>query len=142
MGGYIAREKVEYPDQGYFTIPDYRPTPDDYIDESGEEPEPVKIPANFEVCGTCRGTGSMVDPSIDSNGITGSEMEELGDDFRESYFRGDYDITCSECKGRRVVLEARRDILDETQKEVLEAYEIALAEEGYEIGMRNRGIQF
>lgn len=175
MGGYVAREKVEYPDKDYFTIPDYRPDkpdkcpvdgcygmaghdsygPEDgwhisvnnlsfFIEPDGDEDEYidvdnlVRIPAHYEVCGTCHGHGTMVNPSIDSNGITQSEMEE----FRENYFAGVYDVTCSECKGRRVVLEPTRTNLSDTEREVLEAYEIALAEEGAEIDMRNRGIQF
>ena len=61
------------------------------------------VKTSIEVCGLCGGTGTHVNPSIDSNGITGEEMAELGDDFRESYFSGVYDVICYECKGRNVV---------------------------------------
>jgi hypothetical protein len=62
-----------------------------------------EMPAKMEVCGRCQGTGKHTNPSIDGNGITQSEMEELGEDFREDYLSGVYDITCTECHGRNVV---------------------------------------
>lgn len=72
------------------------------FDPSGSEVT-VSLPAKFEVCTRCRGEGTHTDPSIDGNGITASEMDELGDDFREDYMSGVYDITCTECKGARVI---------------------------------------
>lgn len=141
MAGFAANQKIEY--QGYFTIPDYRPEPSSLEEGDEEEDSPdIKIPGHYEVCYTCEGRGSMVNPSIDSNGITQSEMEELGDDFREDYAAGHFDVTCSECKGARVVLEPNRDNLTPEQAAVLEAWEVAVAEEGYEISMHNQGIQF
>jgi hypothetical protein len=68
--------------------------------DSGEE---LELPARFELCPRCQGTGSHVDPSIDGNGITASEMAELGDDFREDYMDGVYDVQCEACKGERVI---------------------------------------
>jgi hypothetical protein len=61
------------------------------------------LPSKFEVCGKCAGSGSHVNEAIDGNGITSSEMDELGDDFREDYMAGVYDVQCTECKGLRVV---------------------------------------
>ncbi len=69
---------------------------------NGEEIEHA-MPARFEVCPTCQGRGTHVNRAIDGNGITASEMEELGDDFREDYMSGMYDVTCEECRGRNVV---------------------------------------
>lgn len=66
--------------------------------------ELVDLPAKYEVCGTCGGRGKHVNRAIDGNGITASEMEELGPDFREEYFSGVYDVCCEECQGRNVVL--------------------------------------
>jgi len=57
----------------------------------------------WAVCPTCRGNGTHVNPSIDAHGITGEEMAELGEDFREDYVSGVYDIPCNECGGMRVV---------------------------------------
>jgi hypothetical protein len=69
--------------------------------DDGDEVE-LAIPCKFEVCETCDGRGSHVNPAIDSHGISPEEFAE-DPDFEESYFRGDYDIPCNECKGRRVV---------------------------------------
>lgn len=72
------------------------------FNQDGEEIT-VDLPAKFEVCTRCRGEGRHTNPSIDGNGITASEMDEMGDDFREDYMRGVYDIACTTCKGARVV---------------------------------------
>jgi hypothetical protein len=68
----------------------------------GEE-ETVLFPAKMIVCHTCQGTGTTVNPAIDGNGITQSEMEELGDEFREDYLSGVYDVQCRTCKGKNVI---------------------------------------
>lgn len=80
----------------------------------------VEFPAKKEVCSHCEGEGKHSNPNIDDNGITGSEMDELGDDFRENYLSGVYDVVCHKCKGLRVV-----DVIDESQctKEQLTALE-------------------
>lgn len=57
----------------------------------------------WAICPTCEGNGTHVNPAIDGHGITAEEMYELGDDFREDYMRGVYDVSCEECKGMRVV---------------------------------------
>ncbi len=69
-----------------------------------EEPHDKEFTLGFtwEVCGSCDGKGSYVNPSIDAHGITESEMEEWDYDEEERYFSGGYDVTCEECKGRRV----------------------------------------
>lgn len=69
----------------------------------GPDGEEMHIPARYEVCGTCQGNGSHVNRSVDGNGITAEEMIELGDDFREDYLSGVYDVACEECDGLRVV---------------------------------------
>lgn len=74
-----------------------------YDDEDNE----VKMPMRKEVCDRCHGEGAHVNPAIDGHGITSDEMEELGDDFREDYLSGRYDVRCEECDGLRVV-----DVLD------------------------------
>lgn len=77
------------------------------------------LPVRLEVCGTCRGHGTRVNPSIDGNGITSSEMDELGDDFRDDYMAGIYDVQCSTCEGRNVVPVVDEDRADPV---ILEAY--------------------
>ena len=70
----------------------------------------VELPTCFGVCPRCKGEGKHVNPNIDGNGITSSEMEELGQDFIEDYLGGVYDVTCQECGGLRVV-----PVLDESR---------------------------
>lgn len=148
--GFVARQKIDM--ENYFLIPDYRndTSENDLLDfefqeDEGEEEDQyngmVKIPAHFEVCPTCHGKGKHVNPGIDSHGITQSEMDELGEDFREDYFAGHYDITCNECGGENVVLEPDEN-LNTQEKEVLEAYYRALGEEWSEMRYREMGIQF
>jgi len=66
--------------------------------------EDVEVPFTWEVCPTCNGKGSHVNPSIDCNGLSASDFAE-DPDFAESYMRGDYDQPCNDCGGRRVVPE-------------------------------------
>ena len=75
----------------------------------GLDGEIVRIPAKYEVCPTCDGKGTHVNPSIDGHGITGEEMNELGQDFVNDYFSGAFDVVCNYCKGMRVVLEVDRE---------------------------------
>jgi hypothetical protein len=66
-----------------------------------------EFPAKYEVCDRCQGEGRHTNPSIDGNGITGSEMQEIladDPDFLEDYMGGKYDVTCHVCHGNRVVL--------------------------------------
>lgn len=56
----------------------------------------------FAVCGTCRGSGKMVNPAIDAGGIS-REQFAADPGFKEEYFGGKYDIQCAGCKGARVV---------------------------------------
>ena len=71
--------------------------------EDGNVEESFTVPSRFEVCERCEGAGKHSDPAIDGNGITSSEMDELGEEFVEDYMRGAYDIRCEECSGDRVV---------------------------------------
>lgn len=71
----------------------------DYL-ESDEQIN--EVPACFEVCETCNGKGSHVNPSIDSHGLSREDFDE-DSDFAEDYFSWRYDVQCSECHGRRVV---------------------------------------
>ena len=86
---------------------------DEETDELVEEE--FELPIVFEVCSTCRGTGTHVNPSIDSNGLTREDFDE-DPDFLESYMQGNYDVSCYECGGKRV-----SPAIDETNadKEVL-----------------------
>lgn len=86
-----------------------------YNDEG--EPEFMSFPAHFEVCDRCRGTGKHVNPSIDSHGISREEFD-ADPEFEEAYFAGRYDVTCSVCKGERVVPVADEDRFTDEQKAI------------------------
>lgn len=74
-----------------------------YIEnEEGDDSEEIEIPTKFEVCYTCRGKGSHVNPSVDGHGLTREDFDE-DPDFKEAYFAGRYDVACYTCKGLRVV---------------------------------------
>jgi hypothetical protein len=89
------------------------------LDQDEGEPLDCVFPFKFDVCGTCDGKGKHVNPSIDSEGITGSEMEELGPEFMEDYMGGVYDVPCAECGGQRVVPVVDEDRAD---KKCLDAF--------------------
>jgi len=73
------------------------------VHEGDDADQPaLEVPAQFEVCSTCEGKGTHVNPSIDAHGISEEEFDE-DPDFREDYFSGRYDVQCNECHGRRVV---------------------------------------
>ena len=60
----------------------------------GPEGDTCELPVKFEVCHRCDGTGSHIHPGVDGDGFTRREMHEMGPDFEEKYFRGDYDVQC------------------------------------------------
>ena len=83
-----------------------------YVDDDDCD---VKFPSEMIVCPSCRGTGSHVNRAIDGNGITSSEMYELGDDFMDDYMTGRYDVTCVECNGANVIEVVIEELLDHKQ---------------------------
>jgi predicted methyltransferase len=83
-------------------------------DDDGNEIE-IELPAKFDVCSRCNGKGVHVNPSIDGNGLTQEDFDE-DPDFEESYFRGDYDVCCHECDGKRVTIEPDFDAMNDEQK--------------------------
>ena len=56
----------------------------------------------FQLCPTCGGKGTHVNPSIDCGGITIEEFRR-DPEFFEDYMNGTYDIQCTECHGERVI---------------------------------------
>jgi hypothetical protein len=74
----------------------------DILDDEGINYESTEVAFVWDVCSTCAGSGSHVNPSIDSHGLTAEDFHE-DPDFAESYCRGDYDVPCYDCNGRRVV---------------------------------------
>jgi len=63
----------------------------------------ISIPAKYEVCDNCQGTGTQVNPNVDGNGLTPDDFAE-DPEFAEDYMDGKYDVQCLKCNGLRVVL--------------------------------------
>jgi hypothetical protein len=81
----------------------------------------VSFPMKFEVCLLCNGSGSHVDPGIDSHGITEEEWDrDWSHEDRENYHSGLYNVTCYECGGANVVPEIDKDFMSKPLKELLE----------------------
>ena len=58
----------------------------------------------YEVCHTCGGRGTHVNPSIDAHGISTDEWaNDWSHQDRENYFSGFYDVACYECGGNKVI---------------------------------------
>ncbi len=79
------------------------------------------------ICPRCEGEGSHVATGIDDNGITESEMAELGEDFREDYFSGAYDVCCNCCGGSGKIRddedEVGYDAVERARFEAIERWE-------------------
>ena len=63
----------------------------------------VECPAKAEVCSSCQGRGTYVNPSIDSHGLSADDFAE-DPDFAEDYRSGAYDVACKSCGGSRILL--------------------------------------
>lgn len=87
-----------------------------------EEQVDELLPGRFEVCDLCRGTGSTVNPSIDCGGLTADDLDR-DPYFAESYMGGRFDVTCTDCAGRRVVAVVNENALDDRQKRIFEQLE-------------------
>ncbi len=83
----------------------------------------LEIPARWEVCSTCNGAGSHVNPAIDGHGITQEERDrDWSPEEWEGYMRGAYDVTCYECDGRTTVLAADWQGLDKSDPALADRY--------------------
>ena len=96
-----------------------------FIDNDGIEQE---MPARYVACDRCEGHGMHTNPNIDAQGLSHDLVNDP--EFMQNYRNGVYDITCTECNGKRVVLvpdgnQCNPTILDhwyEGQKELAEMY--------------------
>jgi len=89
-----------------------------------DKDECILLPFKFVVCGTCGGSGTHVNPSIDSHGITMDEWDsEWSYDDQERYTSGFYDVQCYECNGKRVVPEIEKTRLDKRKMELVRLLE-------------------
>jgi len=98
----------------------------DAMIEEGIVDENYSLPIHWEVCPTCGGEGTHVNPSIDGNGLTASDFAE-DPDFKEDYFSGVYDVQCYTCRGRSTVQEVDFDALPDVIAEFIREWERAEA---------------
>ena len=77
------------------------------------------MPSDTVVCPRCRGRGSHINPAIDGDGFTGEEWAMMDEDFKESYWNGNFDVICSVCNGLRVTAKIATDQLNAEQWELL-----------------------
>lgn len=87
-----------------------------YDDDGNDVPH--ELPVKFDVCPTCRGNGSHVNPSIDCNGLSYDDFNE-DPDFREEYMSGRYDVQCYGCDGKRVVPQIAEERFTQEHKDIL-----------------------
>lgn len=92
-----------------------------FENDDGDEVE-VEVPAKFEVCPKCEGSGSHVNKAVDGHGISREEFDQ-DPDFEEAYFSGRYDVTCTECDGLRVAEVIDHDLCTPEQKTQLAEWE-------------------
>ena len=62
----------------------------------------IEVKTRYTLCDCCRGSGKVVNPSIDAGGLTYEDFYD-DPDFEHDYFSGRYDVTCPECDGLRVI---------------------------------------
>jgi hypothetical protein len=90
-------------------------------DDEGEEVEHT-FPSKNEVCPTCEGFGTHLNPSIGQHAYTMEEFNESfpEDEDKDNYFRrgGIYDVQCEECKGNKVIQVVDEAHLSDDQKKV------------------------
>lgn len=63
------------------------------------------------LCQNCDGEGTMVNRSIDGQGLDPNDPD-LDEDFWETYHSGGYDVRCDECDARGVVRVVDGDLTD------------------------------
>lgn len=115
-----------------------------YEDDDGEEVS-VLLPGSHEVCSGCGGHGRHTSRNIDGNGITSDEWEQWGEEEREMYLTGGYDVTCEECGGEKVVVAVNEEALENRAPELFKLYRgycEGEAEMYREKRMRERGYEF
>lgn len=96
------------------------------------------LPAKFELCGSCQGAGKHVHKGVDAGGLTRSDLAE-DPDFAEDYFSGRYDVTCTECNGKRVAPVIDWDSIPADKKKEVEAELDSRAEAAYSCHAEDMG---
>ena len=86
------------------------------------------LPGKWEICFNCNGNGRHVNPAVDGSGLTEDDFLEQGDEFREDYFNGLYDIACDNCSGSGKCLVVDEDRCSAAQWAEYEEFRIDEAE--------------
>jgi len=74
------------------------------LEVDGDIKEFVIVSCRFDVCPTCEGKGTHVNPNIDAQGITAEEWDrDWSREEQVDYISGVFDVSCYKCKGIRVV---------------------------------------
>lgn len=93
----------------------------DEVEHGADEDHVIQLPAKYEICSTCRGTGGH---SLRFGAITQRDREQWDDDSFDAYMNGDYDETCDDCEGTGKVLVVDRErVRTEAQKLALAQYD-------------------
>lgn len=115
------------------------------LSRDGAESE-MFVACKWEVCPGCEGSGTELYGSLKGYAFSAEEWNNEDPDFREDYMSGNYDVPCSECRGRTTVkrpnvtglpLSTLKDYLRHCHEEREFQNELA-----YERSMRERGIEF
>ena len=78
--------------------------------DEGEETSYI-LPLTMDVCPTCKGRGTHINPSVDAGGYNddGDDVDEYGENL---YLSGFYNVNCQTCHGRNVVPSIDRHAAD------------------------------
>lgn len=106
------------------------------FNRDGEEEE-YELPCVYEVCPTCEGRGTHVNPSVDAGGLTTEDFAE-DPDFAEAYWAGRYDVRCYQCRGERVVATIDRERADPLILKRLDNYEMGIRQYQQEVEAERR----
>ena len=100
-----------------------------FCDDVDDGEEELELPARYAVCPTCHGSGEHTNPAIDAGGLWERNEDDYDPETGEDrYSRGDYDVTCWTCQGKRVVPELDRANVDDEVLARVEAWEQAEAD--------------
>ncbi len=91
---------------------------EDEDDIEAGKPFEMELPAEWAICGACRGNGTELVEGLKGADVTEDLREDP--DFAEDYWGGKYDTHCSCCHGTGKVLEVVEDRLNPVQKAFLE----------------------
>lgn len=83
----------------------------------------IEVAGSMVVCPSCGGYGVHERRDIDCSKIVDSYLEDGDYEGLESYHNGAFDVTCTHCKGKNVVLEPNWDALPVWARNAVESWE-------------------